>query len=382
MIKKYYLLSPGPTPVPETVLSVAAEPIIHHRTPEFSKIFMEVTEGLKHVFGTKEDVYILAASGTGAMETAVINTLSPGDKVITINGGKFGERWGNICRAFGLDTKEIVLPWGEDFSPEQLAEEIKKNPGVKAVFTTLSETSTGAIFDIKGFGQVVAATEAILVVDGISGLGATPCYMDDWKIDVLVTGSQKSFMIPPGLAYLAFSPKAWKLVETSKLPKFYFDIKKYRKNLEKQTTPWTPAVSLIIQQKKALDIIKNMGLDNLLRHHQILGEATRAAVKAIGLELLAKKPGNILTAVKTPGGVDGNKLVKTMQSKYMAYISNAQEPHKGEFFRIAHLGYMGGFDIITALSALEMTLLDLGYDKFQAGASVAAAQKVLREGWQ
>jgi aspartate aminotransferase-like enzyme len=382
MIKKYYLLSPGPTPVPETVLSVAAEPIIHHRTPEFSKIFMEVTEGLKYVFQTKEDVYILAASGTGAMETAVINTLSPGDKVLTINGGKFGERWGNICRAYGLDTREIVLNWGDDFSKEQLAEELKKNPDLKAVFTTLSETSTGAIFDIKGFGEVVAGTEAILVVDGISGLGATACPMDEWKIDVLVTGSQKSFMIPPGLAYIAFSQKAWKLVEKSKLPKFYFDIKKYRKNLEKQTTPWTPAVSLIIQQKKALEIIKNMGLENLLKHHQILGDATRAGVKAIGLELLAKRPGNILTAVKTPAGVDGNKLVKTMQSKYMAYISNAQDPHKGEFFRIAHLGYMGGFDIITALSALEMTLLDLGYDKFQLGASVAAAEKVLREGWQ
>ncbi|MDI6844620.1 MAG: alanine--glyoxylate aminotransferase family protein [Candidatus Saccharicenans sp.] len=382
MIKKYYLLSPGPTPVPETVLSAAAEPIIHHRTPEFSKIFMEVTEGLKYVFQTKEDVYILAASGTGAMETAVINTLSPGDTVITINGGKFGERWGNICRAYGLDTREIVITWGDDFTPEQLEEEIKKTPGVKAVFTTLSETSTGAIFDIKGFGEVVAATEAILVVDGISGLGATPCYMDEWKIDVLVTGSQKSFMIPPGLAYIAFSPKAWKMVESSKLPKFYFDIKKYRKNLEKQTTPWTPAVSLIIQQKKALDIIKNLGLENLLKHHQVLGDATRAGVKALGLELLAKRPGNILTAVKTPAGVDGNKLVKTMQGKYMAYISNAQDPHKGEFFRIAHLGYMGGFDIITALSALEMTLLDLGYDKFQPGASVAAAEKVLREGWQ
>ncbi|MGB9836255.1 MAG: pyridoxal-phosphate-dependent aminotransferase family protein [Candidatus Saccharicenans sp.] len=382
MIKKYYLLSPGPTPIPETVLSVAAEPIIHHRTPEFSKIFMEVTEGLKYVFQTKEDVYILAASGTGAMETAVINTLSPGDKVITINGGKFGERWGNICRAYGLDTKEIVLNWGDDFSKEQLAEELKKNPEVKAVFTTLSETSTGAIFDIKGFGEVVAETEAILVVDGISGLGATPCPMDEWKIDVLVTGSQKSFMIPPGLAYIAFSQKAWKFVEKSKLPKFYFDIKKYRKNLEKQTTPWTPAVSLIIQQKKALELIKNMGLENLLKHHQVLGEATRAGVRALGLELLAKRPGNILTAVKTPAGVDGNKLVKTMQGKYLAYISNAQDPHKGEFFRIAHLGYMGGFDIITALSALEMTLLDLGYDKFQAGASVAAAEKILREGWQ
>ncbi|MDD8031173.1 MAG: alanine--glyoxylate aminotransferase family protein [Acidobacteriota bacterium] len=382
MIKKYYLLSPGPTPVPEKVLSSAAEPIIHHRTPEFSKILMETTEGLKYVFGTKEDVYILASSGTGAMEAAVINTLSPGDKVLTINGGKFGERWGNICRAYGLDTKEIVLTWGDDYSPEQLAKEIKNNPGLKAVFTTLSETSTGAIFDIKGFGEVVAKTEAILVVDGISGIGATPCPMDEWKIDVLVSGSQKSFMIPPGLAYIALSPKAWKLVETSKLPKFYFDIKKYRKNLGKQTTPWTPGVSLIIQQNKALEIIKNMGLENFLNHHQILGEATRSAVKAIGLELLAKRPGNILTAVKTPAGVDGSKLVKTMQNKYMAYIANAQDPHKGEFFRIAHLGYMGGFDIITALSALEMTLMDLGYDKFQAGASVAAAQKILREAWQ
>jgi aspartate aminotransferase-like enzyme len=382
MIKKYYLLSPGPTPIPESVLSAAAEPIIHHRTPEFSKIFMEVSEGLKYVFQTKEDVYILAASGTGAMEAAVINTLSPGDKVITINGGKFGERWGNICRAYGLDTHEITISWGDDFSKEQLAQEIKKHPGVKAIFTTISETSTGAIFDIKGFGQVVAETEAILVVDGISGLGATPCPMDEWKIDVMVTGSQKSFMIPPGLAYIAFSPKAWKMVESSKLPKFYFDIKKYKKNLEKQTTPWTPAVSLIIQQKKALDVIKNLGLENLLKHHQILGEATRAGIKAIGLELLAKNPGNILTAVKTPQGVDGNKLVKIMQGKYMAYISNAQDPHKGEFFRIAHLGYMGGFDIITALSALEMTLMDLGYNQFQPGASVAAAEKILREEWQ
>ncbi|HEK85121.1 MAG TPA: alanine--glyoxylate aminotransferase family protein [Candidatus Aminicenantes bacterium] len=382
MIKKYYLLSPGPTPIPETVLSVAAEPIIHHRTPEFSKIFMEVSEGLKYVFQTKEEVYILSASGTGAMEAAVINTLSPGDKVITINGGKFGERWANICRAYGLETHEITIPWGEDFTNEQLAEEIKKNPGVKAIFTTISETSTGAIFDVKGFGEVVAETQAILVVDGISGLGATPCPMDEWKIDVMVTGSQKSFMIPPGLAYIALSPKAWKMVESSKLPKFYFDIKEYKKNLEKQTTPWTPAVSLIIQQKKALDIIKNLGLENLLKHHQILGEATRAGVKAIGLELLAKRPGNILTAVKTPQGVDGNKLVKIMQSKYMAYISNAQDPHKGEFFRIAHLGYMGGFDIITALSALEMTLMDLGYNHFPLGASVAAAEKILREGMQ
>jgi aspartate aminotransferase-like enzyme len=381
LIKKYYLLSPGPTPVPETVLAAAAEPIIHHRTPEFSEIFMQTTEGLKYVFGTKQDVFILTSSGSGAMETAIVNTLSPGDKVISINAGKFGERWGNICKAYGVNAKEIVLEWGVDFSKEELAAELKANPGVKAVFTTLSETSSGAIYDIQGFGEVVAQTEAILVVDGISGAGATPCPMDDWKVDIFVSGSQKSFMIPPGLAYIAFSPKAWKLVATAKLPKFYFDATKAKKNLEKQTTPWTPAVSLIIQQKKALDIIKSMGLEALLAHHKMLGEATRAGIKALGLELLAKKPGNILTAAKTPAGLDGVKLVKTMQAKYKAYIAGAQDPNKGKFFRIAHLGYMGGFDIITSLAALEMTLLDLGFS-FEKGRSVAAAETVLRENWK
>ena len=381
MLKKYYLLSPGPTPVPDSVLSVAAEPIIHHRTPEFSEIFMKVTEGIKHVFGTKEDVFILTSSGSGAMETAIVNTLSPGDKMISINAGKFGERWGNIGKAYGLNVREIVLDWGADYSKEQLAAELKADPGVKAVFTTLSETSSGAIYDIKGFGEVVAQTDAILVVDGISGAGATPCPMDEWKVDIFVSGSQKSFMIPPGLAYIAFSQKAWRLVAGAKLPRFYFDATKAKKNLEKQTTPWTPAVSLIIQQKKALDILLSMGLEAVLDHHRILGEATRAGVKSLGLELLAKHPGNILTAVKTPAGIDGSKLVKTMQSKYRAYIAGAQDPNKGKFFRIAHLGYMGWFDIITSLSALEMTLLDLGFT-FEKGRSMAAAEAVLRENWK
>lgn len=380
MIKKYYLLSPGPTPVPENVLAAAAEPIIHHRTPEFSKIFMEVTEGLKYVFGTKEDVYILTSSGTGAMEAAVVNTLSPGDKAITINGGKFGERWGNICKAYGIQHKEIVLEWGQDYTKDELEAELKANPDLKAIFCQLSETSTGAIFDIQGYGEVVSKTNAILVVDGISGAGVMPCPMDDWKVDIFLSGSQKSFMIPPGLAYIAFSQKAWKLVETAKCPKFYFDVKKAKKNLADKTTPWTPGISLIIQQKKSLDIILAMGLEKLFAHHRILGDATRAGVKALGLELLAKKPGNILTAVKTPAGIEGSKIVKTMQGKYMAYIAGAQDPHKGKFFRIAHLGYMGGFDIITALTALEMTLSDLSY-KFELGASVKAAEPVLREGW-
>jgi aspartate aminotransferase-like enzyme len=381
MIKKYYLLSPGPTPIPDEVLAEAAKPIIHHRTPEFSAIFMEVSEGLQYVFQTQEDVFILTSSGSGAMETAIVNTLSADDTVITINGGKFGERWGAICRAYGVNVKEVTLEWGADFSPEQLAAELKSNPGVKAVFATLSETSSGAIYDIKGYGEVVSRTEAILVVDGISGLGATPCPMDEWKIDVLVSGSQKSFMIPPGLGYISFSPKAWKRVETAKLPKFYFDAKKAKKSLGKKTTPWTPGVSLIIQQKKALDIIKAQGIEGILEHHRILGDATRAGVKALGLDLLAEHPGNILTAVKVPAGIDGVQLVKTMQGKYKAYIAGAQDPNKGKFFRIAHLGYMGGFDIITSLSALEMTLADLGFS-FEKGRSIAAAEGVLKENWK
>lgn len=380
MIKKYYLLSPGPTPVPENVLAAAAEPIIHHRTPEFSKIFMDTTEMLKMVFGTKEDLFILTSSGTGAMETAVVNTLSPGDKVLTLNAGKFGERWGNICKAYGIAYKEIVVEWGKDYPKEKLEAELRAMPDCKAVFCQLSETSTGAIFDIQGFGEVVAKTDAILVVDGISGTGATPCPMDEWKIDLMVSGCQKSFMIPPGLAYIAFGPKAWKMVETAKCPKFYFDAKKAKKNLADKTTPWTPAVSLVIQQKKALDIIAGMGLDKLFEHHRILGDATRAGVKALGLELLSERPGNILTAVKTPAGLEGGKIVKTMQNKYMAYIAGAQDPMKGKFFRIAHLGYMGGFDIITALTALEMTLADLGY-AFEPGTAVKAAEPILRGSW-
>ncbi len=380
MIKKSYLLSPGPTPVPSSVLAAAAEPIIHHRTEEFSRIFMEVTEGLKDIFGTKEDVYVLTSSGTGAMEAAVANFCSPGDRVLTINAGKFGERWGRICAAYGVAFKDLVLEWGQVLSKEALAAELKADPGIRAVFATLSETSAGQVFDIQGFGEVVARTAAILVVDGISGVGAAPCPMDAWGIDVLLTGSQKSLMVPPGLAYIAASPKAWKLADVSKCPKFYFDLKIARKALSSRTSSWSPGISLIIQQKKALDLIRETGLDNLIIHHHVLGEATRAGVRALGLELLAEVPGDILTAVKTPAGIDGVRLVKIMQTKYLAYIAGSQDPHKGEFFRIAHLGYMGGFDIITALTALEMTLADLGYAVIP-GTAINAAEPILKENW-
>ncbi len=264
MIKKYYLLSPGPTPVPEHVLSAAAEPIIHHRTPEFSEIFMEATEGIKYVFGTKEDVYILTSSGTGAMEAAVANLLSPGDKVLTINGGKFGERWGNICKAYGVAYKEIVLDWGKDFTKEELEAELKAMPDCKAVFATLSETSTGAIFDIQGFGEVVAKTPALLVVDGISGAGVTPCPMDDWKLDVLLSGSQKSFMIPPGLAYIAFEPEGLEAGrDAPSCPSSTSTSRRPKRTWPTRRRPGPRPSRSIIQQKKALDIIKGMGLEKL-----------------------------------------------------------------------------------------------------------------------
>lgn len=380
MIKKNYLLSPGPTPIPDDVLLAGAEPIIHHRTPKFSKIFEETSQLMKEVFLTSQPVFILASSGTGAMEAAVINTLSPGDKVLVINGGKFGERWGNIGKAFSLELKEIVVEWGQDFTGDELERELKSNPGIKAVFCALSETSSGSVYDVKKYGEVVSHTDAILVVDAVSGLVSLPCSMDDWKIDVLVSCSQKAFMAPPGLAYISMSQKAWKLNETSKLPKFYFDLKKYKKNLESRTTPWTPAVSLVIQQKKALDMIKSMGLAEIHKHHQVLGEAVRAGVKALGLELFSQCPGDVCTAVKVPQGVEGTKLVKTMQEKYGTYIAGGQDPYKGKIFRIAHLGYMGGFEMIIALSALEMTLSELGFPVVE-GAATGAAQKILKESW-
>lgn len=381
MIRKFYLLSPGPTPLPDSVLTAATRPLIHHRTTEFSRIFLDVTMGIKRMFQTENDVFILSSSGSGAMEAAVANTLSPSDTVIVINGGKFGDRWGKICHAYGVNVREIVLEWGEQYSKEQLSGELKTNPDVKAVFSTLTETSTGTEYDICGHGEIVASSKAILVVDGISGIGATSCPMDKWSVDVLLSASQKSFMAPPGLAYVSFSKKAWALVERSTLPKFYFDTKEAKNSLQRDTTPWTPAISLICQQQEALKIIEKIGLENLINHHRILGEATRAGIQSIGLELLSKRPANILTAVKTPKGIDSNRLIKTMQEKYRTHIAGAQEPHKGEFFRIAHLGYMGAFDVITALSALEMTLEDLGYD-IQKGASICAAKEILKENWQ
>ncbi len=380
MIKKPYLLTPGPTPVPPQVLQVGGEPLIHHRSAEFSQIYMRATEGLKYIFQTCQDVYILTSSGSGAMEAAVVNILSPGEKALVINTGKFGDRWTKICCAFGINVIEVVRPWGEDLPREELADQLASHPDARAVFATLSETSTGTVFDLAGYGRLTREKDTLLVVDGISGVGAMPCPMDAWGIDVLIAGSQKSFMIPPGLAFIAFSPKGWESVKNARLPKFYFDARASRSSLLKKTSPWTPAISLIRQLEKALTIMQEIGLETLFTHHRIMAEATRAGIRALRLELLSQRPGDVLTAVKTPQGLDGNRIVKIMQDKYKTHIAGAQEPHKGKFFRIGHLGFIGGFDIMAALTALEMTLDECGFD-FNRGDALGAAEAIIKEYW-
>jgi aspartate aminotransferase-like enzyme len=342
---------------------------------------MRATEGLKYIFQTVQDVYILSSSGSGAMEAAVVNILSPGEKGLVINTGKFGDRWTKICRAYGVNVIEVVRPWGEDFAPAELAEQLASHPDTRAVFATLSETSTGTVFDLEEYGRLTRERDTLLVVDGISGVGAMPCPMDAWGIDVLIAGSQKSFMSPPGLAFIAFSPKAWKSVVNARLPKFYFDAQASRSSLLKKTSPWTPAISLIRQLDRALAIMREIGLEGLFAHHKIMADATRGGVRTLRLELLSKRPGNVLTAVKTPQGFDGARIVRIMQDKYKTHVAGAQEPHKGEFFRIGHLGFIGGFDIMTALAALEMTLDECGFD-FNRGDALGAAEAIIKEHWQ
>ncbi|PIW68167.1 MAG: aminotransferase, partial [Candidatus Omnitrophica bacterium CG12_big_fil_rev_8_21_14_0_65_42_8] len=356
---KNYLLTPGPTPIPPRVLETMARPIIHHRTPEFQKIIQEVEEDLKYVYQTKNEVLIFAASGTGAMEGAVINLLSPGDKALVVRGGKFGERFGEICRAYGIEFTAIDVEWGKAVGPEiirNILEEDKRRTAnherrIKAVYTTLCETSTGVATDIEAIGKILKNYEAGLVVDAISGLAAVPIKTDEWGVDVVISGSQKGLMIPPGLAFVSVSPKAWALVEKSTLPKYYFDFKAYRKALDKIDTPFTPAVNLIIALREALKIIKEEGLDVIFERHKKMAFAVRSAVKAMGLELFSPDAySDAVTAVRVPQGIDGAKLVKTMRDKYGVGIAGGQAELKGKIFRIATMGYIAVTDLIVCVS--------------------------------
>jgi len=382
-MKKEFLLAPGPTPVPDRVLLAMAQPMIHHRTPQFSAIFAEVKEDLKYLFQTKQDVLILAASGTGAMEGSVTNLFSPGDEVIVINGGKFGERWGKISESYGLKAHWLNVEWGKAVDPKDVKKILDANPKIKGIMVQASETSTAVAHPIKELAQFTKnRQDCLLIVDGITAVGVFPVPMDELGIDVLVSGSQKAFMLPPGLAFAALSEKAWKFMETAKCPRFYFDFKKERKNLKDNTTAYTPAASLIIGLREALRMIKEEGLENVFARHNRLARATRAAVKAMNLKPLAPdSPSDATTGVYVPEGVDGGKLVKYLRDEMGITLAGGQDHLKGKILRIAHLGYIDTFDIIVAISSIEMALRKFGH-KMEFGKGVAAAQEILLEGYK
>ena len=375
-MRKNYLLTPGPTPLPPQVCEAMARPIIHHRTPQFQAILKEATEGLKYIFQTKNDVFILTSSGTGAMEAAVINLLSPGDTALVVEGGKFGERWTEICKANGINVEVISVEWGKAVDPKEIEKKLKANPKIKAVFTTLCETSTGVNNDIEAIGKIVKDTEAVLVVDAISGLGAIDIKTDEWHCDVVVSGSQKGLMLPPGLGFISASPKAVELIGASKSPRYYFDLRKAKKAIDKTDTPFTPAITLVIALNEALAMIKQDGLSNVFSRHKKMADATRAAMKGLGLELFAPlAASDAVTAAKVPAGIDGEKLVKTMRDTYGVTIAGGQDEMKGKLIRIAHMGFIEEFDIIVGISCLEKVLFQMGY-KFSLGAGIKAAEEV------
>jgi aspartate aminotransferase-like enzyme len=378
-MEKRYLLAPGPTAIPPEVLLKMAEPIIHHRNPLFEAVVEEVREDLKYVFGTKNEVLIFSSSGTGAMESAVTNVLSAGDKAICVLSGKFGERWANICKAYGVETVNIDLPWGELLDPAVVEDALKANPDAKAVYMQATETSTGARFPVKEVAAVVQNyPHTLMVVDGITGVGVFELPADAWNIDVLIGGSQKALMLPPGLAFAAVSDKAWEFNKDSKLPKFYFNWAKERANLEKNQTNFTPAISLIIGLRESLRIIKQEGLDNVYRRIEGLAGATRAGAEALGLKIFAKSPSPAVTAIVAPEGIDGQAIYKTLWKKYGVTGAGGQDQLKGKIFRLATLGYADKYDVITAIAALEFSLRDLGY-KFEIGRGVAAATDSLKD---
>jgi len=378
-MKKRYLLSPGPTPVPEEVLLDMAKPIMHHRTPQFSAVFAECAEGLKKLFATSQPVMMLASSGTGAMEASITNLFSPGETVLVVNGGKFGERRGKIAEAYGLKVEWLSVEWGQAVSVGAVEEAIKKNPAIAAVLTQGSETSTTVAHPIQDLAKLTSGTDRLLIVDGITSVGVMPMPMDEWGIDVVLTGSQKALMLPPGLAFVSLSEKAWKKSEAAKLPKFYFDLAKEKKNLAKDTSSYTPAVSLIHGLRKVLEMMFDEGLENVYKRHESLARAARAGTAAIGLRPLAPEaPANSATGVFTPDGVDGAKLVKDLRDTYGVTFAGGQDQLKGKIVRIAHLGYFDSFDIVIALSALEMALAKTGHD-VKMGAGVAAAQAELNK---
>ncbi|MDQ7788047.1 MAG: alanine--glyoxylate aminotransferase family protein [Thermodesulfovibrionales bacterium] len=375
---KRYLLAPGPTPVPPDVLLAMAAPIIHHRSTDFLPVLDAAKKGLQWLYQTRNDVLILCSTGTGGMVGSVNNFFNKGDKVLVVNGGKFGERWTKICQAYGLDVEEIVIEWGYAVKPSLVEEKLKKNRDIKGVFVQASETSTGVYHDIQALGSVVKQFDnTLFIVDAISALVAHDLKTDAWAIDIMIGGSQKGVMLPPGLAFVSVSEKAWAKAETSTMPKFYFNFKKERENLAKNQTNFTSPVTLIIGLNESLKMLQAEGLEQVFRRHEWLASATRKAVQAIGLEIYPREsPSNAVTAILAPQGIDGQAVYKNLREKYGITAAGGQDKAKGKIFRIAHLGYADRFDVITAIAGIEMVLKGMGHP-VKLGAGVAAAQELL-----
>lgn len=358
MSKNYILLTPGPTPLPPAVSKAMAEPILHHRTKEFGAMFDAVLEDMKYVFRTKNTVLMITTSGTGTMEAAVANLLSPGDKSLVYTTGAFGERFVKIHEAYGLSPTVVGETWGTAASADKLREALKKNPGLKAVFFQHTDTSTGIVNDLKTLSAVVheLQPDALVVVDSVSGLAAEPLETDAWGLDVVVTGSQKGLMAAPGLGFVSLSERAWKAVDSAKLPRFYFDFRSMKKSLKSSETPYTPGVTLVAGQAEALKMIRKEGIENVWKRTTALAELTRGWAKKMGLSLFAKTPANILTAINLPAGVDGQKLIQDILAEESISIAGGQLHLKGKIIRIAHMGYITREDLEAGFAALEKRL--------------------------
>ncbi len=377
MASKQYLMIPGPTPVPPKVVAAMSMPVIGHRTDEFGRMYKRIIENLKKVFQTKNDIFILTNTGTGALETAIANTVSPGDKVLSLITGNFGERFAKIARAYGAEVIEVCFGYGKDVDLNILEKKLKEHPDIKVVLATQNETSTGVVNDIAGIGALVGKTPALLLVDGVSGVGAIEIKADLWGVDILCTASQKALMLPPGLAVISVNDKASRVVEENKSPRFYFSIPAFKKVYDKWNTAYTPAVSLFFGLEAALEMMLAEGLECVYARHAMLAQATRAAVRALGLKLMAEDhcASNALTSVWGPEGVGADELRSIIRKKYGVSFAGGQAEVKGKIFRIAHMGYCDKMDVITAISALEMALAQAGHS-FQMGEGVKAAQEV------
>jgi aspartate aminotransferase-like enzyme len=383
MLRKNRLFTPGPTPLLPAAQTAMASFTAHHRTADFRNLFQHVIADMKEFVDTKNDVLVMACSGTGAMEAAVSNLTSPGDKVLVLSAGKFGERWMGLTKAFGCKVEVLSAPYGETFSLEEVR--AKMTPEVRAVFVQATESSTGARHDVQGIAKIVRACgdDTLLVVDAITGLGTTHLDVDGWGVDFIIGGSQKALMIPPGLGYCTVSERAWRRMETTKSPRFYFDLRKERKAAAKGETVNTPATSLFAALGAALEFIRGMGNGDLAEGREVLVDnaelcaaMTRAGVQALGLKLFSASPAAALTAVHSPDGVDSGKIIKEFRESFDAVVANGQGEMKGQLFRIAHIGYYDYLDTIGILAALEHVLTRVTGKAIEFGAAVRAAQEV------